>query len=132
MADNLTDGAEARILNFITGNTPATPPTQPLMVRLMTANGSDSAAGTEVVNAGGSTYTPQSGAFPAATGTTSTANSADIVFTNMPACTVVGLEIWDSNGTPFRWWWGPATASKAVNLGDTIRILAGQLVLNMQ
>lgn len=132
MSDNLTDGAEARILNFTTGNSPATAPTMPLMVRLMTANGSDSAAGTEVVNAGGSTYAAQSVAFPAATGTTTTANSADVVFTNMPACTVVGLEIWDSAGTPFRWWWGPATASKAVNLGDTIRILAGQLVLTMQ
>jgi hypothetical protein len=132
MADNLTDGAEARVLNFLTGNTPATAPTAPLVVRLMSANGSDSAAGTEVANAGGSTYAQQSAAFPAATGTTTTANSADIVFTNMPAITVVGIEIWDSAGTPFRWWWGAATASKTVNLGDTIRILAGQLVLTMQ
>lgn len=132
MSDNLTDGAEARVLNFMTGNSPATAPTLPLMVRIMTANGSDSTPGTEVVNAGGSSYTPQSVAFPAATGTTSTANSADIVFTNMPACTVVGLEIWDSNGTPFRWWWGAATQSKAVNLGDTVRILAGALTLTMQ
>jgi len=42
-------------------------------VRLMTANGSDSVAGTEVANAGGSTYAPQSVAFPTATGTTQTA-----------------------------------------------------------
>ena len=131
MADNLTDVAEARVLNWLTGNT-TTALTGPLMVRLMTANGSDSAAGTEVVNAGGSTYAPQSVAFPAASGTTQTANSADLVFANMPACTVVGVEIWDSAGTPFRWWWGAATASKSVNLGDTLRILAGALVLNMQ
>lgn len=132
MADNLTDGAEARVLNFLTGNTPATAPTLPLSVRLMSANGSDSAAGTEVANAGGSTYAAQTATFPAASGTTTTANSADLVFANMPAITVVGVEIWDSAGTPFRWWWGPATASKTVNLGDTIRILAGQLVLTMQ
>jgi hypothetical protein len=132
MADNLTDGAEARVLNFLTGNTPATAPTLPLMVRLMTANGSDSAAGTEVTNGGGSTYAAQSAAFPAASGTTSTANSADIVFTNMPAATTVGVEIWDSAGTPFRWWWGAATANKTTNLGDTLRILAGQLTLTMQ
>jgi len=131
MADNLTDVAEARVLNWLTGNT-TTALTGPLMVRLMTANGSDSAAGTEVANAGGSTYAPQSVAFPAASGTTQTANSADLVFANMPACTVVGVEIWDSAGTPFRWWWGAATASKSVNLGDTLRILAGALVLNMQ
>lgn len=131
MADNLTDVAEARVLNWLTGNT-TTALTGPLTVRLMTANGSDSVAGTEVVNAGGSTYTQQSVAFPAASGTTQTANSADLVFANMPACTVVGVEIWDSAGTPFRWWWGAATANKAVNLGDTLRILAGALVLNMQ
>jgi hypothetical protein len=131
MSDNLTDGAEARILNWLTGNT-TTPPTGPLMARLMTANGSDSAAGTEVANAGGSTYAPQAAAFGSATGTTQTSNTADLVFANMPACTVVGLEIWDSAGTPFRWWWGPGNSSKAVNLGDTLRILAGTLVLNMQ
>lgn len=131
MADNLTDVAEARVLNWLTGNT-TTALTGPLNVRLMTANGSDSVAGTEVVNAGGSTYAPQSVSFPAASGTTQTANSADLVFANMPACTVVGVEIWDSAGTPFRWWWGAATANKTVNLGDTLRILAGTLVLNMQ
>jgi hypothetical protein len=132
MADNLTDGAEARILNFTTGNAPATAPTLPLMVRIMTANGSDSTPGTEVVNAGGSAYAPQSVAFPAATGTTSTANTSDVVFANMPAVTNVGLEIWDSAGTPFRWWWGAATAAKGTNLGDTLKILAGQLTLTMQ
>jgi len=132
MSDNLTDGAEARILNFLTGNAPATAPTAPLKVRLMTVNGSDSAAGTEVVNAGGSTYAAQTVTFPAATGTTSTVNSADVVFTNMPAATIVGLEIWDSAGTPFRWWWGPSVLPKTTNLGDTLRILAGQLTLTMQ
>jgi hypothetical protein len=131
MADNLTDGAEARALNWLTGNT-TTAPTGPLMVRLMTANGSDSAAGTEVVNAGGSAYTPQSVAFSAAVGNGNAANSADIVFTNMPAATIVGVEIWDSAGTPFRWWWGAATAPKTTNLGDTLRILAGALTLTMQ
>jgi hypothetical protein len=131
MADNLTDLAEARALNWLTGNS-TTAPTAPLSVRLMTANGSDSAAGTEVVNAGGSTYSAQTVAFGAAVGSGTTSNTADLVFTNMPNCTVVGVEIWDSNGTPFRWWWGAATASKAVNLGDTLRIVAGQLVLTMQ
>lgn len=135
MADNLTDAAEARILNFTTGNSPATAPTLPLMVRLMSANGSDATPGTEIVNSGGSTYTPQSVAFPAASGTTQTANSADIVFNNVPAVGgsgIVGLEIWDSAGTPFRWWWGAVTLAKTTNLGDTVRILAGTLVLNMQ
>lgn len=131
MADNLTDTGEARSLNWLTGNA-TTAPVLPLMARLMTANGSDAAAGTEVANAGGSTYAAQSVAFPVASGTTQTANSADIVFANMPATTVVGLEIWDSAGSPVRWWWGPLTASKATNLGDTFKFLAGSLVLVQQ
>jgi len=131
MSDNLTDGAEARVLNWLTGNS-TTAPTLPLSVRLMTANGSDATPGTEVVNGGGSTYAAQTVTFPAASGTTSTANTADIVFANMPAATIVGVEIWDSNGTPFRYWWGAAVAPKSTNLGDTLRILAGALTLTMQ
>lgn len=132
MADNLTDLAEARALNWLTGNT-TTAPTMPYSVRLMTTNGSDSAAGTEVVNAGGSTYSAQTVAFPAASGSGGpVGNSADVVFLNMPACTVVGVELWDAAGTPFRWWWGAATANKTLNLGDTLRIVAGQLTLTMQ
>lgn len=131
MADNLTDLAEARALNWLTGNS-TTAPTGPLMVRLMTANGSDSAAGTEVVNAGGSTYAPVAVAFSAAAGSGASANSADLVFTNMPATTTVGIEVWDSAGTPFRWWWGAAAVSKVTNLGDTLRIVAGTLTLTMQ
>lgn len=131
MSDNLTDAAEARALNWLTGNS-TTAPTLPLMVRLMTANGSDSAPGTEATNSGGSTYAPQSVAVGAATGTTQAVNSADLVFANMPAATIVGIEIWDSAGTPFRWWYGAATASRTTALGDTIRIVAGALVLTMQ
>lgn len=131
MADNLTDLAEARALNWLTGNS-TTALTGPLNIRLMTANGSDSAAGTEVANAGGSTYVAQTVTIAAAAGTGTTANSADVVFNNMPACTVVGVELWDSAGTPFRWWWGAATASKTVALGDTLRIVAGALVLTQQ
>lgn len=136
MADNLTDAAEQRVLNWITGNT-TTAPVSPLMVRLMTANGSDSTPGTEVTNSGGSSYAPQQAGFGPAAGTTpaQSVNAADIVFGNMPAIGgsgVVGVEIWDSAGTPVRWAWGPATASKTTNLGDPLKILAGTLVLTMQ
>jgi len=132
MADNLTDLAEARALNWLTGNS-TTAPTMPYMCRLMTANGSDAAPGTEVANTGGSTYAPQSVSYPAAVGSGApVGNTADLVFSNMPACTVVGVELWDSNGTPFRWWWGPAVANQVVNAGGTVRILAGTLTVSMQ
>lgn len=132
MADNLTDLAEARALNWLTGNS-TTAPTMPYAVRLMTANGSDATPGTEVANSGGSTYTPQSVSFPAAVGNGSpVGNSTDIIFTNMPACTIVGAEIWDSAGSPFRWWWGPVTTPQVVNAGGTARFLAGTLTVSMQ
>lgn len=131
MPDNLTDAAEARVLNWLTGNT-TTAPTLPLKCRLMTANGSDAVAGTEVVNAGGSTYAPLTVAFTAATPGVPASNTVDLVFTNMPAATIVGVEVWDSAGTPFRWWWGPAVASKVTNLGDPLTILAGTLTLTQQ
>lgn len=131
MSDNLTDVAEARTLNWLTGNTTVAP-VLPLMVRVLSALGNDATPGTEVVNSGGSTYTPQSVAFPTASGTTLTANSADVLFNNMPAvASIPGIEIWDSAGTPIRWWQGAVVTPKGTNLGDPLRIPAGQLVLTM-
>lgn len=131
MADNLTDGAEARVINWATGNA-TTAPVLPLKLRLMSANGSDSTPGTEIVNGGGSAYAPQSVTITAAVGNGGpVTNSADVTFTNMPAATVVGVEVWDSAGTPFRWWWGPLTTPRGTNLGDPATFLAGQLALTM-
>lgn len=131
MADNLTDLAEARVINWATGNA-TTAPTLPLKLRLMSANGSDSTPGTEVANAGGSAYAAQSVTIGAATVNGGpVTNTADVTFTNMPATTVVGVEVWDSAGTPFRWWWGALSASKGTNLGDPATFLAGQLALTM-
>lgn len=114
---SLTDSAESRIADYVTGNT-TTAPTAPLKLRLMTANGTDSSAGTEVV---GGTYAAQTIAFGAAS-SGATSNSGVLQFTGMPACTVTGFEIWDSAGTPFRWAWGAATASKTYGAGDIAQL----------
>lgn len=104
--------------------------TAPIRCRLMTANGSATAAGTELATSGG--YTSGTGApsvtFAAASTTTGTAasNSA-VTVTNMPATTVVGVELWDSAGTPLRKWWGALTASKTTNAGDTFSIASASL-----
>lgn len=128
MADNLTDTAEARFLNWLTGNATVAP-VLPLKLRLMTANGSDTTPGTEVTNAGGSAYAPQTITFPVAVAGSPVANDTDITFANMPAATIVGAEIWDSAGSPVRWWYGTATANKQTNLGDPLKVLTGALVL---
>jgi hypothetical protein len=128
MAGNITDTAENLLLDHILGTTSFTP-TGPIKVALMTANGSDASAGTEVV-AGGNAYARQTltcGASSAG----ATSNSGALTWSNMPSCTVVGVEIYDSNATPKRLWWGPLAANKVVNAGDTFQILTGSLTLSL-
>ncbi|MGY1549567.1 phage tail fiber protein [Streptomyces sp. MN6] len=122
MADNLSNTAENRALDWLMGNA-TTAPTTPLRVALVTANGSDTAAGTEVT---GGSYTRKNLTTAAAVNG-ATSNSADLVWTGMPAATVVGVEVWDSAGTPVRLWYGPLAASRTVLAGDELRIPAGSL-----
>jgi hypothetical protein len=104
-----------------------TRPTTPLKVALVTANGSDTAAGTEVT---GGSYARQSLSVAAASAG-ATSNSADLVFTGMPAATVVGVEVWDSAGTPVRLWYGALAVSRTVAAGDELRITAESLALSI-
>lgn len=100
--------------------------------RLMTANGSATAAGTELATSGG--YTAGTGApsvtFASASGGSASSNSA-VTVTNMPATTIVGVELWDNGGTPARKWWGALTANKTTNAGDTFSIASGSLTVTL-
>jgi hypothetical protein len=126
MADNLSNTAENRALDWLMG-TATTAPTTPLKVALVTANGSDTAAGTEVT--GGSYARKNLTVAAAVNGATS--NSADLVWTGMPAATVVGVEVWDNAGTPVRLWYGALAASRTVAAGDELRIPAGSLTFTV-
>lgn len=126
MADNLPDTIENQILDAIVG-TASYSVTTPCKLALMTANGNDSTPGTEVT---GGSYSRQTIAFNAASGGSSS-NSATINFTGMPACTVVGVEIYDSAGTPKRLWYGSLSASKTVASGDTLQFGAGNITLTL-
>jgi len=100
----------------------------PIRCRLLTVNGSATAAGTELgTSAGytGGTSAPTVTFGAASTTTALAASSTAVTVTNMPASTVVGVELWDS--APTRKWWGPLTASKTLNAGDTFSIAAGAL-----
>lgn len=126
---NLTDTAENRALDWLMGSS-TTAPTLPLKLALTTTVPTDSTAGTEV--AGGS-YARQNITVGAAAGG-AVANTADIVFTNMPAVGgsgVVGFEIWDSAGTPVRWWHGAPSVARTVTAGDDYKVAAGDLDLTM-
>lgn len=94
---------------------------------LVTATGDDATAGTEVT---GGSYARQTLTVAAASAGATT-NSADLVFSGMPACTVVGVEIWDTAGSPVRLWYGALTASRTVAAGDELRLTAGSLSLSL-
>ncbi|MFJ4785134.1 hypothetical protein [Streptomyces sp. NPDC088794] len=121
----MSNTAENLMLDWIDGVGTPTRPTTPLKVALVTANGDDATAGTEVT---GGSYARQSLTVAAASGG-ATSNSADLVFSGMPACTVVGVEVWDSAGTPVRLWYGALTASRTVNAADDFKLSAGELDL---
>lgn len=124
MADALTNTGENRCLDFLMGLAPAAP-TTPLKVALVTASGDDATAGTEVT---GGSYARKNLSVAAATGG-ATSNSADLVWSAMPAATVVGVEIWDSATTPVRLWYGPLTDPRTVGAGDDLRLPAGALAI---
>ncbi len=126
MADNLPNTIENQLLDALVG-TSAYTVTTPVKLALMTANGSDSAPGTEVT---GGSYARQTIAFDAAS-SGSISNNAAISFTGMPACTVVGVEIWDNAGTPKRLAYGPLTASRTVSAGDTVQFASSSVTLSL-
>jgi hypothetical protein len=119
-----------QILDAILATTTLTASTTGIHIRLMTANGSVSANGTELGTSGG--YTAGTGTATvtwAAASAASAASNQAYTVTNMPATTIVGVELWDSNGTPKRQAWGALSASKTTNSGDTFSIASGSITL---
>ena len=130
MADNLTDAAENLALNFLFNTQTATRPTTPLKLKLMTANGTDASAGTELGTSGGYTAGGATVTFGAAA-SGQVATTADVSWTNMPAATIVGVEVWDTAGTPVRLAYGALASSKTTNSGDTFTISTGNLTITL-
>lgn len=98
--------------------------TGPTHTRLMTANGSDTAAGTELATSGG--YTAGGAATTyAAAASGSKATSALVSWSSMPAATITGVETWDTSGTPQRLQWAGLASSVTVASGDTLSIASG-------
>lgn len=126
MAGNLTDTIENQLLDALVG-TASYSVTTPIKLALVTANGSDSAAGTEVT---GGSYARQTIAFDSAS-SGQIANSSVINFTGMPTCTVVGIELYDSAGTPKRLAYGALAASKSVTSGDTVQFAASSVTFSL-
>jgi hypothetical protein len=133
------DAAHANQLlavSLATGGSSTSTTTYPVRMRLMTANGSDVSAGSELPSGG--SYVAGSGiSLAGALGAPSSqtvSNSAVITQTNMPAVGspgIQGAEFWDSAGTPARKWWGPLTVAKTFNAGDTFTVAIAGLSINL-
>jgi len=126
VADNLPDIIENQLLDALVG-TASYSVTGPIKLALVTANGDDASAGTEVT---GGSYARQTIEFDAAAGG-SISNNALISFTSMPSSTVVGIEIYDSAGSPKRIAYGPLTTSRVVTAGDTVQFSIDAIILSL-
>ncbi len=110
-----------KIIDKILRNTDFTQPTT-VYVSLHTADPGETGAN-EVT---GGSYARQAVTF-SAPASKATSNSAAIEFTNMPACTVTHVGLWDAASGGNFWWGGALTQSKTINVGDTFKINAGDL-----
>jgi hypothetical protein len=103
--------------------------TFPIKIRLMTAAGNSTTAGTELTSGG--SYVAGTGISTstdwAATSGGSQATNAVLSQTNMPAATITAIELWDSNGTPKRIEYGNLSASKTTASGDTLSFASGAI-----
>lgn len=131
------DQAFAKLINdHFHGNTAMTQPTTPFRLRQMTSNGSGSANGSELATSGG--YTAGTGAPTIAFNASTTAvpavaaSTGPVTITNMPTCTIVGVEVWNSNGTPTRQEWGGLTSSKSLVSGDTMTYATNAVTSSLQ
>ena len=126
MAGNLSDYLEVKLLDHFLGTTTYTKPTT-VYLALYTAAPTDSTAGTEV---SGNSYARKVVAFNgAASG--STVNTSDVDFTGMPACTVVAIAVTDAITSGNILVYGPLTANKSLDVGDILRVSAGDLSISI-
>jgi hypothetical protein len=123
MASTLDQACATNLLNAMFVPASFTAYTAPTTVRLMTAQGSATAAGTEVT---GGSYARQNFG-PAAPSSGTASNAGAINFTSMPAASVVAVELWDSSATPRRLMQGSLASNKSTNAGDTLSFSAAAL-----
>ena len=110
--------------------------TPPHKLRLMTATGTNTAAGTEATSgncpgytAGGSSF--GSSAFGTPSAGQSTNNNAVSWSATGAWATITGIEDWDSAATPLRYLQGALTSNiTGVANGDTVQFAVGSITIN--
>ncbi|CAN5751620.1 hypothetical protein BH24ACT15_BH24ACT15_37900 [soil metagenome] len=124
----LTNTGEDRVLQWLRApTTSGIAPVLPYKVRLLTALGSDTAAGTQAT---GPSYAAQTFApgvpFADTDGDFVMQNPAIMRYEQLDASTIVGAEIWDSAATAIRWAHGALEASVSVAQGGPFEFAVGK------
>ena len=124
----MSDYLERKLLDHTLGTAAYTHPSQAYLA-LHTADPTDAAGGAEC---SGRSYARQTIDFNAAAGTGgAVTNSTAEDFTDMPACTVTHIGIWDAASSGNLLYHGIVSSSKAVADGDTISLAAGSLDITL-
>tara|TARA_B100000287_G_scaffold424337_1_gene468810 strand:+ start:79 stop:465 length:387 start_codon:yes stop_codon:yes gene_type:complete len=124
----MSDYLEKKVLDYVLRDTADWAPTA-VYLSLHTADPTDAGTGAEV---SGGSYARQAITFNAAHATNGTIDNSSVEeFTNMPACTVTHIGIWDAASSGNLLFYGAVTASKAVGAGDTISLSAGSLDITL-
>ena len=127
----MSDYLEEKLLDHTLGTTAYTHPSD-VFVSLHTADPVDAGTGTEV-SAGSYTYARQNCAFNAA-GTNAagvTENTSIETWTNLPACTVTHIGIWDAVSSGNLLYHTAVDSAKTVANGDTISIAVGAITVTL-
>ena len=129
----MSDYLEEQVLDYVLRGTAFTSvPDGSVYVSLHTADPLDAGSGAEVA-AGGYTYARQLCAFNAA-GTNAagvTENTAIETWTNLPACTVTHIGIWNHLSAGDLLFHTAVDSSKTVANGDTISIAVGAITVTL-
>jgi hypothetical protein len=127
---NLVQVEANALLNSSLKGTAYTAPTTPVNLRLISGGTSNATtAGTEVSGSGYAAQRLDTNLGSASAG--SITNTGAITYSNMPAVTTQGVEVWDSAGTPVRRWFGALTTSKTTALGDTLSFAASSITATL-
>jgi hypothetical protein len=114
-------------LHKASGTTAPRTLTGPIMMRLMSAIGTDNTNGTPISGSHGSTGVSV-GAWTNTAATKTDTNTAGVNYTSMPAASTDSVELWSSDGTPLRTEFGAITGgAKTTASGDTLSFAAGAI-----
>jgi len=130
MASGLVQLVRVNVLNTLFRITAYTTPTTPMKLAVNSVAASDTAAGTEDTGGSYARQTITMGV-PSSANPSVTASTDAQTFTNMPAVTSVGVNIYDNNATPVRTAWGDLTANKVTAAGDTLAFAIGAVTVQV-